>query len=105
MGDDDWSGRPLIATSTRPLSWPQGYIDKDPTSSTFREFIETPGERHWPGNWAIDPETGKEVEGEFVSSKDIYFIMDDKYNGIKLGDDVSVGFPIGFDMEVNGYCY
>jgi len=110
MGDDTWSDIPLIATSTRPNSWPQGYFDKDPNSSTFREFIETPGERHWPGYWALDPDPesptfGQPVEGQFVSDKDIFYIMNDKYNGIRWGDEVNVGYPIGFDMEVSGYCY
>lgn len=110
MGDDTWSNIPLIATSTRPNSWPQGYYDKDPRSPTFMQFIETPGERHWPGHWAIDPDPtsptyGQEVPGRFVSDKDIYFVMDDKWNGIRKGDEVNVGYPIGFDMEVSGYCY
>ncbi len=110
MGDDTWSDRPLIATSTRPNSWPEGYFDKDPNSATYGEFIETPGERYWPGYWALDPDPesptfGKPVEGRFVSDKDIFFIMDDKWNGIRQGDEVNVSFPIGFDMEVSGYCY
>lgn len=110
MGDETWSDIPLIATSTRPNSWPEGYFDKDPTSATFNEFIETPGERHWPGYWALDPDPesptfGTPIEGKFVSDKDIFYIMDDKYNGIRYGDEVNVGYPIGFDMEVSGYCY
>ena len=110
MGDDTYGNTPLIATSTRPNSWPEGYFDKDPMSPTYKQFIETPGERHWPGYWALDPDPesptfGQEIEGEFVSSKDIFYIMNDKYNGIRLGDEVNVGFPIGFDMEVSGYSY
>ncbi|NOZ61649.1 MAG: hypothetical protein GXO74_08200 [Calditrichaeota bacterium] len=110
MGDDTWSDRPLIATSTRPNSWPQGYWDKDPMSATYGQFIETPGERHWPGYWAIDPDPesptfGKPIENKFVSDKDIFFIMDDKWNGIRQGDENNLGYPIGFDMEVSGYCY
>lgn len=45
------------------------------------------------------------MPGHFVSDKDIYFVMDDKWNGIRKGDEVNVGYPIGFDMEVSGYCY
>jgi len=110
MGDDTWSDRPLIATSTRPNSWPYGYYDKDPASATFGEFIETPDERHWPGYWALDPDPesetyGQRIEGNFVSDKDIFFVMDDKWNGIRMGDENNLGYPIGFDMEVSGYCY
>jgi len=110
MGDATWSERPLIATSTIPNSWPQGYFDKDPASPTFLQFIETPDERHWPGYWALDPDPnsptfGKPMEGIFNSDKDIYFIMNDKYNGIRTGDNVNTGYPIGFDIEVSGYCY
>jgi len=110
MGDDTWSDRPLIATSTRPNSWPQGYFDKDPSSPTYGEFVETPGKRNWPGYWAIDPDPlsptyGQQIPGEFVSDKDIFFIMDDKWNGIRQGDEINVGYPIGFDVEVSGYSY
>ena len=110
MGIDTWSDFPLIATSTRPNSWPEGYYDKDPNSATFGEFIETPEERHWPGYWALDPDPesetfGQPVHGRFVSDKDIFFIMDDKWNGIRQGDEVNVSYPIGFDVEVSGYCY
>jgi len=110
MGDDSWSDIPLLATSTRPSSWPEGYYDNDPNSPDFRQFSETPGERHWPGYWALDPDPesetfGQPVEDRFVSAKDIFYIMDDKYNGIRQGDEVNVGYPIGFDMEVSGYSY
>lgn len=110
MGIDTWGEIPLIATSSRPDSWPEGYFDNDPTSSTYLQFISTPGERHWPGYWALDPDQksetfGQPIEGQFVSDKDIYYVMNDKYNGIRWGDEVNVGFPIGFDIEVSGYCY
>ena len=110
MGTDTWNDRPLIATSTRPNSWPEGYWDRDPSSSTYGQFIETPGERHWPGYWAIDPDPesptyGKPLKDKFVSDKDIFFIMDDKWNGIRQGDEINRSFPIGFDVEASGYCY
>ncbi len=110
MGDETWGSVPLIATSTRPNSWPQGYFDNDRNSATYREFISTPGEYHWPGYWALDPDPesptfGTPIEGKFVSDKDIFYVMNDKYNGIRYGDQVNVGYPIGFDMEVSGYCY
>ena len=104
IGDDTHSNTPLTATSTRPRSWPEGYFDEN------NQFIETPGERHWPGYWALDPDPESEtfglpIDGQFVSSQDIYFKMDDKYNGIRLGDETGVGYPIGFMMEVSGYAY
>lgn len=134
MGDELWSDYRLIATSTRVNSWPQGYFDKNPDSPTYKQFINRPEERHWPGYWALDPNTGevardtvsvdgfdvsnppgpwmyswsspdKIVAGRFTSDKEIFYIMNDKYNGIRLGDETDVGYPIGFDMEVTGYSY
>jgi hypothetical protein len=108
--ETDANNVPLIATSTRPDSWPEGFWNRDSNSEFYGQFIETPAETHWPGYWAIDPDPlsptyGQQIPGEFVSDKDIFFIMDDKYNGIRSGDEVQTGYPIGFDMEVSGYCY
>lgn len=96
---------PMIAVSDQPETWPQGYWDEQDN------WVYTPGEYHWPGTWALDPDStsptwNQEMEGEFVSSKDIYFIADDKYNGIRPGANTArYGYPVGVDMEVSGYSY
>ena len=96
----------LVATSTYPESWPEYYFDQEK-----RQWIYTPGERHWPGGWARNPDPSspdynKPMPGEFVSSKDIFFISTDKYNGIRSGAKTArYGYPVGLDMEVSGYSY
>ena len=96
----------LVATSTYPQSWPEYYFDADQG-----KWVYTPGERHWPGNWARNPDPSspdynKPMPGEFVSSKDIFFIATDKYNGIRPGAKTArYGYPVGLDMEVSGYSY
>ncbi|NOY78729.1 MAG: hypothetical protein GXO76_12770 [Calditrichaeota bacterium] len=96
----------LVATSTYPESWPEYYFD-----SEKGQWIYTPGERHWPGGWARNPDPSspdynKPMPGEFVSSKDIFFISTDKYNGIRSGAKTArYGYPVGLDMEVSGYSY
>ncbi len=96
---------PMIATSTYQLSWPEGYFGDDGS------WVSTPGEYHWPGNWALDPDPSsptykKPMEGEFVSNKDIYFMSTDKYNGVRsTATTAKYGYPVGIDMEVNGYSY
>ncbi len=93
---------PMVATSTFPESWPEGYFDKS------GKWVSTPGEHHWPGGWALDPDPssptyGKPIEGNFVSNKDIFFISTDKYNGIRQGATTAkYGYPVGIDMEVSG---
>ena len=95
----------MVATSTFPTSWPQGYFDES------GNWISTPGEYHWPGHWAVDPDEssptyGQEIPGNFTSNKDIYFIASDKYNGIRSGATTAkYGYPVGIDMEVSGYSY
>ncbi len=96
----------LVATSTYPESWPEYFFD--PVQG---RWIFTPGERHWPGYWALNPDPSspdynKPMPGEFVSSEDIFFIATDKYNGIRSGAKTArYGYPVGLDMEVSGYCY
>ncbi len=98
-------GIPMIAVSTMEQSWPEGYYDES------RIWIATPGENHWPGKWALDPDPdsptfNQPLPGTFVSDKDIFFIMDDKYNGIRSGANTSrYGYPLGIDVEVTGYSY
>ncbi len=97
---------PMIATSTYPESWPESYFD-----SETGEWVKTPGEHHWPGGWAVDPDPssptyGQPLEGQFVSNKDIYFMATDKYNGVRSGAITArYGYPVGIDMEVHGYSY
>jgi len=98
-------GIPMIAVSTMEQSWPEGYYDSTGT------WIATPGENHWPGKWALDPDPDsptfdQPLPGTFVSDKDIFFIMDDKYNGIRSGANTArYGYPLGLDVEVSGYSY
>lgn len=96
----------LVATSVYPQSWPEYYFDYN-----TQKWIFTPGERHWPGGWAMNPDPSspnynKPMPGQFVSSKDIFFIATDKYNGVRIGATTAkYGYPVGIDMEVNGYSY
>ncbi len=96
---------PMVATSTFPESWPEGYFDED------GHWVSTPGERHWPGGWALDPDPSsptymQPMVGDFVSNKDIFFISTDKYNGVREGATTArYGYPVGIDMEVAGYSY
>lgn len=96
---------PMVATSTYNASWPEGYFDENDV------WVSTPGEHHWPGNWALDPDPSsptykQPMEGEFVSNKDIYFMSTDKYNGVRTtATTAKYGYPVGIDMEVNGYSY
>ena len=97
---------PMVATSTYPQSWPEYYWDDE-----NKEWVHTPGEHHWPGGWAVDPDPssptyGQPLEGQFVSNKDIFFIATDKYNGVRSGAiTAKYGYPVGIDMEVHGYSY
>ncbi len=84
--EDSW---PLIASSDIPDTWP-----------------DSAGTKIWPGHWAIDPNdpTGtKELEGEFVSDKDIYFEIDDRFATRDI--DTTQGYPIGLKVEVSGYSF
>ncbi|MFC1477080.1 T9SS type A sorting domain-containing protein [candidate division KSB1 bacterium] len=98
------NGRYMIAISDNPLSWPYGYYDDSET------WIDTPDERHWPGPWVVDNNPasqtyGQELYGQFVSDRDIFFTMTDKYNGIREGYEGGVGVPIGIDVDVTGYSF
>ena len=96
---------PMMATSTFPNSWPEGYFDEN------GQWVSKPGEHYWPGGWAVDPDEsspnfGQPMEGEFVSNQDIFFISSDKYNGRRSGAlTAKYGYPVGIDMEVSGYSY
>ncbi|MFC1555958.1 FlgD immunoglobulin-like domain containing protein [candidate division KSB1 bacterium] len=102
--DKTESMRPVIASSDITESWPEGYYDQSGT------WTDTPGERHWPGPWAIDNDPASQTYllenyGNFVSDRDIYYIMDDKYNGIRAGYELGTGYPVGLDIEVTGYSW
>lgn len=80
---------PLIAASDIPDTWP-----------------DSAGTKIWPGHWAIDPNDpsgSEELEGTFVSDKDIYFEIDDRFATRDV--DTSQGYSIGLKVEVSGYTF
>ena len=88
---------PFLPLSDNPETWPEGYFDENDT------WVDTPGERHWPGFYRldIDPESanyGEEVEGEFVSDRDIYCVFDDNENANPEG-------AIGIEVQQMAYTY
>ncbi len=88
---------PFLASSDNPQTWPRGYYDKD------KNWVSTSGARHWPGHFRIDidpasPTYGKEIDGEFVSDRDIYSVFDDKNNTNPQGS-------LGIEVEQTGYSF
>jgi hypothetical protein len=88
---------PILASSDNSETWPEGYYDAN------KNWVSTSGVRHWPGHFRIDldstsPTFGKEVEGEFVSDRDIYSVFDDKNNTNPQG-------PVGLEVEQTAYSY
>ncbi|MFZ4619192.1 MAG: hypothetical protein ACOYNS_01425 [Bacteroidota bacterium] len=88
---------PFLASSDNPLTWPKGYYDKN------KVWVSTPGVNHWPGHFRLDidpasPTFGKEVQGEFVSDRDIYSVFDDQGNSNAKG-------PVGIEVEQTAYSY
>ncbi len=88
---------PFLAQSDNPETWPEGFFDDNGI------WVETPGERHWPGTYRIDidpesPNYGEEVDGEFVSDRDIYSVFDDSDNSHPSG-------PLGIEVEATAYTY
>lgn len=88
---------PFLALSDNPETWPEGYFDDS------GNWVDTPGERHWPGYYRLDieassPNYGKEVKGEFVSDRDIYSVFDDQENSNPKG-------PLGIEVEQTAYTY
>jgi len=88
---------PFLAMSDNPETWPEGYFDDSGT------WISTPGERHWPGKFRTNidessPNYGEEVEGEFVSDRDIYSVFDDQDNSNPMGS-------LGVEVESMAYTY
>lgn len=93
------NGKAILATSTNPKTWPEGYRDENNT------WVSTPGERHWPGGWAIDPETGQEVEGQFVADEEVFYRINDKYHGLNPGGPEETGAPIGLQYDLHAYSF
>ncbi|MCW8810954.1 MAG: hypothetical protein OQK64_08375 [Ignavibacteriaceae bacterium] len=88
---------PFLAMSDNPETWPEGYFDD------IGSWVSTPGERHWPGKFRINidessPDFGKEVEGEFVSDRDIYSVFNDEDNSNPKGS-------LGVEVEEMAYTY
>ena len=88
---------PFLPLSDNPKTWPEGYFDENNT------WVETTGERHWPGFYRldIDPESdtyGEEVFGEFVSDRDIYCVFDDEDNANPEG-------ALGIEVKQMAYSY
>ena len=107
---DSWSNQPLVAISTREDSWPEGYFGEADEFAGSGVWTDTPGERHFPGRWARDadptsPTFGQEQEGQFPAELSAFYTEYDKYCGIRRGDDIGTGYPVGLDMETNTYAY
>ncbi len=88
---------PFLAMSDNPETWPEGYFNESGS------WISTPGERHWPGKFRLNidetsPDYGKQVQGEFVSDRDIYSVFDDQDNSNPAG-------PLGIEVEETAYTY
>lgn len=88
---------PFLPLSDNPETWPEGYFDENDI------WIDTPGERHWPGFFRLDidqesPTYGEEIEGEFVSDRDIYCVFDDSENPSPEG-------PVGIEVQQMAYTY
>ena len=93
------SGKPILATSTNPKTWPEGYFDEN------NNWVSTPGERHWPGHWAVDSETGKEILGKFSADEEIFFHINDKNNGRNPRGPEESGAPVGLEYEIQAYAF
>ncbi len=72
---------PYLAHSDLPDTWP----------------VDQEGNSFWPGVFRRDQSTGKEIEGEFSSDRDIYIEFDDKNN--------QQGNPIGIEIHQQAYSY
>lgn len=57
-------GTPILASSDNQETWPMG----------------SDGQPFWPGPFRLNPETGQQVPGEFVSERDIYSEYTDQNN-------------------------
>lgn len=93
------SGKAILATSTNPKTWPEGYFDEN------KNWIRTPGERQWPGHWSVDPETGKEIPGRFTADEEVFWHINDKSNGVRPRGPEESGGPIGLEYEIQAYAF
>lgn len=89
-------GYPHLAVSDVPATWPEGYFDEN------GNWIDTPGEHHWPGKFRIDinpesPTYGQQIPGEFPADRVIFSAMDDHTN---LQHP-----PMGVRLDVHAYEY
>ncbi len=93
------SGKAILATSTNPKTWPEGYFDEN------QNWVSTPGERHWPGHWAVDSETGLEIPGQFAADEEIFLHINDKNNGTRPRGPEESGAPVGMEYEIQAYSF
>ena len=73
-------GTPMLASSDNPATWP-----RDASGNPF-----------WPGPFRIDPLTGKQVKGEFVSERDVYAEFTDQNN---------LNGPYGLEVHQTAYSF
>jgi len=88
---------PFLPMSDNPETWPQGYKDE------AGNWVSMPGERFWPGHYRIDidpgsPTYGEELEGQFVSDRDVYCVFDDKNNTNPNG-------AVGIEVEQTAFSF
>jgi len=88
---------PFLPMSDNPETWPEGYRDSQ------GNWVQTPGQRRWPGYFRIDIDPtsltfGQEVLGEFVSDRDIYCVYDDSRNYNPAGS-------VGIEVEQTAYSF
>ena len=120
---------PLLATSDKPLSWPNGYYnengqwtlspsgpyadltDEEKTLvDSLKAFFDPEEEiwHFWPGPWARDPNPNsptynQEVAGSFFSDVDIYMAFDDRW-AVRDIDDRQ-GYTMGVEVKTSGFSY
>ncbi|MFC1553322.1 FlgD immunoglobulin-like domain containing protein [candidate division KSB1 bacterium] len=109
-GSASESGIPYLAVSNRPDSWPEGYYGTPATFSGSGKFTETPGERHWPGRWRHNADENYQHIYypeliQVINFSEVFMIETDKYCGVRPGDDLNNGYPVGFDLETQFYAF
>jgi hypothetical protein len=104
---------PVMATSTLPHTWPEGFFDGSGS------WISTPGERHWPGPWAVDPgvdgiartEDDSILVGQFTGDQELFFSITDfdlDARGIPYCSNPrgnSAGYPIYVQVDIHAIGY
>ena len=89
-------GYPHLAVSDVPETWPTGYFDDQ------GNWVETPGEHHWPGDFRIDinpqsPTYGQPVPGEFSADRVTFSLLDDHTN--------LQHHPLGIQLRIQNFEY